>query len=825
MLRSVRRLCGCILVATALGLPACGSREQRFAQHVERAERHTAEGRIPEALLEYQSALEIDPRDAELYQRVGDLLARRREYKDAISYYRQAYELDPERIAAAMSEARLLAFGDPKRARELVQHGLERGADRSDVQITRAHVALASGDLGEAQLAAARAVELEPASRDAWAQLGKVHQARIRKYQVDGKLAPPEIFQSALDAFARVDQIEGGDARARVERGRILASWGGHQVEVLASYRAALELAKQRGDTEARVFAAKAIDDFAQRQSDNALRREALREIVEADETDYEAWDRLVRLADGQRVPAGETVCQELLAKRPDDPRSHRVYASYLLRKRGPADAIAHLRGAIDGGGQAPQLWEQLVTLQIRSDRLPDARATFAELAETFPDDPVTRGTEARLALAAGRFADAAKILRELVKTHETAESQRLLAISEQRLGVDLPAAIAAIDRTIALEPESPEHYRLKARIHFDAKQWGEVIYAYRVLTAVGRKLTASEELRRATAFYENGNVAVGRAALEQILAEPNPPAGAAVEFARREGGANYAVARQTLLAALTRLPSDPRLLEALIQLDLAAGHADLALALIDAEVEAGRARPRLLLWRAQIFVSQGDLARAEAEMLRLFAAVPTLPGAAELLFDIYRRQGRLPEAQRSFEQAEAAGLLHPGTRLLLARLHLSQGELAKAQPVLETVIVEQPGLASARNDLAFVLASRGEQLERALELAQGARQALGENPEAIDTVGYVYFRAGRLDAALAEFQHAIALAEARPEGVAPTYGYHLGLVLEALGRKHEAASAFERALGSSAAFPEAEDARRRLETVRPNPAPDADAS
>jgi tetratricopeptide (TPR) repeat protein len=217
---------------------------------------------------------------------------------------------------------------------------------------------------------------------------------------------------------------------------------------------------------------------------------------------------------------------------------------------------------------------------------------------------------------------------------------------------------------------------------------------------------------------------------------------------------------------------------------------------------------------------ASGDLERAEKDVLRAFEASPTLPGAVELLFEIYQRQGKLAEAQRSFEEAEKAGVLHSGARLLLGRLYLSQGELAKAQQAFEKVVAEQPDLASARNDLAFVLAERGEQLERALELARSAQQALGENPAAIDTLGYVYYRSGQLEPALAELERAVALAEARPGERSPVYTYHLGLVLQALGRNDEAAVAFQRSLAGGSDFPEAEDARRRLESVRaPTPA------
>jgi tetratricopeptide (TPR) repeat protein len=825
MPRRIGRPRRCLLAAAlALSLAACSSPEQRFAAHVERAERLVAEGRVADAILEYRSAIDLRPDDAELNQRVGDLFARQRSTLEAVSYYRRAFQLDPQRIDAAMAEARLLAFEDPARAKELVAIGLERAPDRALVQQTRSHVALAANDVDEALRAAQRAVELEPRSLDAWLDVGKVHQARIRQHQIGKTIAPAEVFQAALDAYARASEIAPDDVRPRVERARVLAVWPGHVEQALAAHREALEVARRSRDAYARVLAGKALDDFGRSQRSSALRREGLREVVAADEDDYESWDRLANLADDQPVPQGEAVCRELLAKRPEDPLAHRVYVSYLMTKQRPADAIAHLKQTIDGGVQSPMLLDQLVSIQTRTRPVAEARATWLELADAFPDDPLTKTSEARVALAEGRPADAAKILRELVKTSDTAENQRLLAIAEERTG-NLAGAVAAVDRAAELAPESVELYRLMARIHHDAGQWRKVIFDYRVLAGRGHPLLASDELRRARALYEVGRPENGRRALADLLRRPNPSPAVAIEYARREGAASFDTASNALLAALARSPGDPRLLESLVQLELRTGRAKSALARLDAEVDAGRARPRILLLRAQVLAAGGELERAEADVLRAFEAAPKLPGAVELLFEIYRRQNRLAEAQKSFEQADSAGVLHPGARLLLGRLYLSQGQLDKAQATLEKVVVEAPDLASARNDLAFVLAERGEQLPRALELARSAEQALPGNPAVVDTVGYVQFKSGQLEAALGELNRAIALAEARPEGVAPAYPYHLGLVLQALGRKDEAAAAFRRALAGPGDFPEAEDARRRLESVLANSPAGANAS
>ena len=351
-------------------------------------------------------------------------------------------------------------------------------------------------------------------------QLGKVHQARILKHQLEGTPAPPELYQAALDAFARADTVAKGDARAQSESARVLAAWPGHREQALAAHRGAIETAKRVSDAEARVFAAKAFDDHARGQRDLALRRESLREVVEADPEDYEAWEDLVVLSDGQPVPRGEEVCRELISRRGDDPRSHRLYANYLLRKKRPADAIAHLERALEGEAAAPILWGQLIDLQLRNNQIDQARDSFDEMSDDFSDDPATRAAEARIALAEGKIAEGAEILRKLAESNESAESLRMLAVAEHRLG-DLPAAVAAIERAIALAPGSLELYRLKTSIDYDAKNWAKLLRAYRVLAGRGQRLSTGDDLRRAHALYELGNRDAGRAVLEQVIAQP----------------------------------------------------------------------------------------------------------------------------------------------------------------------------------------------------------------------------------------------------------------------------------------------------------------
>jgi tetratricopeptide (TPR) repeat protein len=234
----------------------------------------------------------------------------------------------------------------------------------------------------------------------------------------------------------------------------------------------------------------------------------------------------------------------------------------------------------------------------------------------------------------------------------------------------------------------------------------------------------------------------------------------------------------------------------------------------INAAVEKGQGGPSALLLRAEILTDLGEFDRAENDALRAFEAAPSLPGAVDLLIEIYRKQDKLAEAHKSFEEAEQAGVLHAGARRLLARLYAEQGKPADAIRMLEKVVDETPRMTGAQRDLAQLLAAEGKDLERALELARSANEKRAKDSRSASTLAFVYYRKGLYEAALREYQRAIKLDRNTGEHMAPSLFYQLGLTLQKLDRNERAAEAFESALAFSSDFPDAPNARRLLKTI-----------
>ena len=113
---------------------------------------------------------------------------------------------------------------------------------------------------------------------------------------------------------------------------------------------------------------------------------------------------------------------------------------------------------------------------------------------------------------------------------------------------------------------------------------------------------------------------------------------------------------------------------------------------------------------------------------------------------------------------------------------------IARAEADFRKILVTDPDSTAALNALGYTLADRTTRYQEALELIDRARAAEPDNAAIIDSYGWVLYRLGRKEEALAELRRAFSLQKD------PEIAAHVGEVLWDLGKKDEARKYLEEA-------------------------------
>jgi tetratricopeptide (TPR) repeat protein len=112
-------------------------------------------------------------------------------------------------------------------------------------------------------------------------------------------------------------------------------------------------------------------------------------------------------------------------------------------------------------------------------------------------------------------------------------------------------------------------------------------------------------------------------------------------------------------------------------------------------------------------------------------------------------------------------------------------------------------------NNLAYFLAERNMEMNKALDLARKARELGGENPAIMDTLGWIYYKKEIYDSAIQEFSNCV---EKEPGN--PIFNYHLGLAYNKKWDYINAKKYLEKALELDKEFKGADEARKILEQI-----------
>lgn len=156
-------------------------------------------------------------------------------------------------------------------------------------------------------------------------------------------------------------------------------------------------------------------------------------------------------------------------------------------------------------------------------------------------------------------------------------------------------------------------------------------------------------------------------------------------------------------------------------------------------------------------------------------------------------------QAKRGKEAIEAANQAYTAAngierqqiaKLTLATAQQMSGEFQSAETTLRALLKQSPGNPIALNNLGYFLTERNVKLGEALELIQQALKIDPTNPSYLDSLGWAYFKLGKLDEAEKYLKDAL-----RFDASSPTINEHLGDVYHQQGKSELAKSAWQKAL------------------------------
>ncbi|WP_457574758.1 tetratricopeptide repeat protein [Desulfolithobacter sp.] len=180
------------------------------------------------------------------------------------------------------------------------------------------------------------------------------------------------------------------------------------------------------------------------------------------------------------------------------------------------------------------------------------------------------------------------------------------------------------------------------------------------------------------------------------------------------------------------------------------------------------------------------------------------------LLAALYRTQNREDKGRDVFSRALQA---FPDDENLLYEYGLfleHSGEHDKALSVMQQVIRVQPRHAGALNYVGYTWADQKVHLDKALEYIEKAVSLEPENGYIRDSLGWVYYRLGRLEEARKALEEAVKLS---PDD--PAILDHLGDVYLELDMVQEAVEVYRRALDLFEDRQDIERVRNKLQMLR----------
>jgi tetratricopeptide (TPR) repeat protein len=434
-----------------------------------------------------------------------------------------------------------------------------------------------------------------------------------------------------------------------------------------------------------------------------------------------------------------------------------------------------------------PRMLPALADFYERERRWSDAADAYARALQRAPRDQAMKSRYASALMNAGGRANIEKArtaLSEIAAGARTPDARTLYLLSQaqRRLG-EFDEAEASARKVIAQNMRSPWGYYALAEALESRHQYQAVVDELAPVVAANRtKDAATFDVgillpHLGFAYQELGQHDKAIASFEEARKlAPDDPAAAGYLIEANIAAKRYPAAIDAAKSALSQHPNDLRLTRLEAQALRQSGKADQGIALLEEAVKHHDDDPVAYVSLAQAY-SDGD---------RGAQAVKVLQDA----------QGRFPtDDSIAFE---------------LGSVFDKQKKFAEAESAFRQVLARDPQNAIALNYLGYMLAERGERLDESVGYLKRALEVEPENPSYLDSLGWAYFKADKLD--LAETNLKRAADQLKTNSVIQE---HYGQVLFKLGRYDEAIAAWTRALAGDGDSIDKADVDKKIKAAK----------
>ncbi len=497
---------------------------------------------------------------------------------------------------------------------------------------------------------------------------------------------------------------------------------------------------------------------------------------IQSNPTDPKLHFHLARslLAVGQLVQ-GEASIRRTLELDNDHLEANLIMAELLERRENRQDALVHARRALGINAENLRAIRMNAALEASMGNQESVRDLMGRLHERDAENPDTLSFLGRLELNLFQNPEQARELIETALSINPDHIDGLLAmIPLHAQAQDIEAVDQTLDHVLSLEPDHLQANQLRAEMMLSRFGLNVGLRQYEsLLNRFGGNLGI--RLRYAELLLQSGRISEGRRLAQQLASSRVPTI---------ERSAHW---------MLAQMYSQIRMF------DEAADHARRTLNITpDARNVQG--------FLAQTLVQSNKAGEAK---LVLENAIAQHPGDFGLIALYSQVLVNLQETRRAIELLTQVLEENPDADAIrLRRVEIRMQSEFWRDSLADTRLLhekypERPELA---NNLAFLLARSGEDLDFAYDLISPLREQFDENAVILDTYAYVLSAKGEYERAMPIFEQALQAA-----GGNPTIRFHYAQALAATGRHQEARRNLEVVLILDPNFVQAEDARNLL--------------